>query len=452
MNEHYKKYINFIQDNRALILNAFDYIWQNPEIGYKEWKTSTFLEEQFKALGYKVNLAGNIPGFIAEIDTGRPGPKVAIIGELDALLCETHPEANKETHAVHACGHLIQTSAMLGVAAALKQKGALEYLSGSVRFMAVPAEETIDLEFRNQLIKKGQIKYVAGKLEFMYRGMFDDVDMAIMFHADTDNNPVKLFKILGGMDGCITKHIEYEGVAAHAGGAPYKGVNALYAANLGINACNALRETFQEKDYVRYHPIITSGGSAANAIPDLVKMDTYVRAASFETMLEINKKIDRALAASAAAMGANVRITDTPGNLPLHCSEQLNRLCEEVIGEIFGYQSISHIQWDTQSSDIGDISSLIPTIQPLCMGASGNQHGDDYKIADKDRCVINPAKVMTCMIFELLKEGAALAEEIKKTYQPVFPDKQTYFKQIDQISITQKKVQYGVDGEIVLKI
>ena len=450
MKEVYERYTGYVEKNRKRIMDAFDYIWAHPEVGYKEWKTGSYLKEQFRKLGYEVTLAEGIPGFTARLDTGREGPGIAVMGELDALFCENHPAADKETGAVHACGHLIQTSAMLGVAAALKEKGGMDGLTGSVLFVAVPAEETIDLEYRNRLIEKGVIRYVAGKIEFLYRGLLDDVDLAIMFHADSHEN--KLFKLTPGMDGCITKHMEYKGVAAHAGGAPHMGVNALYAASLGLQACNSLRETFRERDYVRYHPVITGGGGAANIIPGLVKLDTYVRAASVERMLEVNCRINRALAASAAALGANVVIEDKPGNFPLHSDTKLNNLCERVIEDIFGKHQIIYAGWDTQSSDIGDLSSLIPVIQPLCMGAEGKQHGDDYYIGDRDKCVMNPAKVMTCMIYELLKEDAALARGIKLAYKPLYNAKEDYFKAIDAIEQKKELVTYQENGDVLLKL
>ncbi len=450
MKETYIQLIELIDKNRSRMMNAFDYIWSHPEIGYKEWNTCDYLAKEFEILGYEVERAVDIPGFTALFNTGKPGPTILILGELDALICATHPQANKESGAVHACGHVVQTSMLLGVAAALKETKLTDDMSGSVLFAAVPAEETIDMEYRNELIDQGIIRYVAGKIEFLRRGYFDQVDMALMFHADS--HPSKLFKLFDGMDGCITKHMVYRGVAAHAGGAPDKGVNALYAASMGLQACNSLRETFKEEDYIRYHPIITSGGSATNVIPDLVKMDTYVRAASFEKMLAVNYKIDRALAASAAAIGAQVHVTSKPGNLPLHSDILLNSLCEQVIDELFGGGQIIRGGWDTQSSDVGDLSSLIPVIQPLCMGATGNQHGEDYFIEDKERAIINPAKVLTVMIYELLKENGTYAKDVIANYQPLYKSKEDYFKAIDAIACDKDFVTYQENGDVVLTL
>lgn len=448
MNKQWEKYISYIERHKDMILECERHIWKNPEVGYKEWKTSAYMEGLFESLGYNITKAGNIPGFIADLDSGKAGPKVALIGELDSLIIPSHPDADPETGAVHACGHNCQSAILLGAAIAFSQENSMQDLAGSIRFISVPAEETIDLEFRNGLIKDGIIGYVAGKVEYLYRGLFDDVDMAIMIHADTSQD--KMFGVFKGSDGCITKHFEFEGKSSHAGIAPHLGINALYAASLGIQATNALRETFEEKDYIRWHPIITQAGLAANAIPGLAKMDAYVRAATFEKMIEVNDKINRALAGSAAAIGANVRIVDSPGNMPLHCDENINQLYEDVIVGIFGEGQIYHSGWETLSCDMGDVSSLMPAVQLQAAGCSGVTHGIDFSVTDPIKACVNPAKIMACMTYELLKDNARLARSIKENYEPVFKSKEEYFKAIDKIQCDKRFVEYMDDGSIVI--
>ena len=85
----------------------------------------------FEEIGYTLTKAGNIPGFYADLDTGKPGPKIAILGELDSLIVANHPCCDPETHYVHACGHHAQCAVLLGTAAALKEPGALDGLCGS---------------------------------------------------------------------------------------------------------------------------------------------------------------------------------------------------------------------------------------------------------------------------------------------------------------------------------
>ncbi len=109
------------------------------------------------------------------------------------------------------------------------------------------------------------IKYYGGKVEFVSRGYFDGVDMAMMIHSGKLKEGLSLHVSKGG-NGCVTKNIAFRGLSSHAGGAPEKGHNALYAAMCGLNAVNALRETFVDNEHVRFHPIITEGGLAVNAI------------------------------------------------------------------------------------------------------------------------------------------------------------------------------------------
>ena len=126
-----------------LILEAEKYIWKHPETGYKEYQTNEYMIEKFTELGYDLILADGITGFYTDIDTGREGPTVLILGELDSIICPSHKDANPETGAVHSCGHNAQCAALLGVAAGLKNNDILNKLCGKIRLCAVPAEELI---------------------------------------------------------------------------------------------------------------------------------------------------------------------------------------------------------------------------------------------------------------------------------------------------------------------
>lgn len=121
------------------------------------------------------------------------------------LICPEHPEADPATGAVHACGHNAQSAYLVGCAAALGEPGALDGLCGSIRFLSIPAEETIDLEYRSKLIQEGTIHYLAGKIEFLYRGLFDGVQLVLFTHVLSEET--SLFAIDKGADGCITKHL-----------------------------------------------------------------------------------------------------------------------------------------------------------------------------------------------------------------------------------------------------
>lgn len=152
-------FINAIEKHRNLILETERYIWKHPETGYREFNTSKYLETIFEDLGYDLIRAEDIPGFYTIFDTGRPGPEILIMGELDSLICPNHPESDPETGYVHACGHNAQCAALVGIAAALKEPGVCDHFCGRIRLCAVPAEELIEIGYRSELKKKGIIRY-----------------------------------------------------------------------------------------------------------------------------------------------------------------------------------------------------------------------------------------------------------------------------------------------------
>lgn len=444
-----KDYAQYTRKHRQLILDALDYIWKNPETGYREWKTHAYLEEAFAKLGYELTLAGDIPGFTAEVDTGRPGPTLAIFGEMDSLIVKTHPDADPVTGAVHACGHCCQTATLLGLAAVLKEPGVLDGLSGKIRLVAVPAEELIELEYRQELRQQGIIRYFGGKPEFMYRGLLDGVDMAAMLHtssaAGTNGGSLN-----GGSNGMLAKTVTYKGVSAHAGGAPQKGINALYAANLGLNAINALRETFEDSAHIRVHPIITAGGDAVNAIPDTVKVESYVRGATMQQIVKVNKKINRALAATAAAMGANVHLQDMPGYWPRRYDKNMVDTMLQAMNKVLDRVVHSPQNWGTGCSDIGDVGAVMPIIHPYIGGTEGASHGDRYYVTDPDTACVKAVEVLMTFADMVLREDAAVGKKIVEEYEPEFASMEEYFAFVDSLDLDCDAVSYEGDNKAIL--
>lgn len=429
--------LSFKQD----VYDAQDYIWANPETGYKEIKTSKYMADVFEKLGYKLNFAGNIPGFYTEIDTGREGPEVLILAELDSLINTSHPDCDKVTGAVHCCGHSAQCAAMVGIASALTKKEILDTLSGKIMLCLVPAEELIEIEYRNELIKKGVIKYLGGKAEFMRRGFFDNVDLAFMVHTSTSD---KFGSNKGGV-GCLAKNVLYKGVSSHAGGSPWNGVNALYAATQGLSAINAIRETFKEQDVIRVHPIITKGGGAVNAIPDDVTIESYVRGSSFEAIKSANKKVNRALTGAALSLGANVDINDTPGYAPYINNERLVKLYEQSVIEQ-GYEFKYNDVISSGSTDMGDIMCVMPAMHPNCPGSIGTSHGEDYYVQNKDLACVGSAIVQVQLLYELLKDGAKVAKEIIENSTVQFGSIKEYLEYLDTFNAQGDRIEYFEDG------
>ena len=185
-------------------------------------------------------------------------------------------------------------------------------LDGQVALMSVPAEEYVELSYRQELQKAGKIEFLGGKQEFVRLGAFDDVQIAFSSHQSC--YPSGASASVGvPSNGFVGKTVRFIGKAAHAAAAPSEGVNALRAAMLAMQAIDANRETFKDEDHVRVHPIITKGGELVNVIPADVRMETYVRGASVEAIVAANDKVDRCLRAGALAMGRYGRDHHHPG-------------------------------------------------------------------------------------------------------------------------------------------
>ena len=436
--------------NAKLTEDAFHYIYANPETGFKEWKTHKYLWDGFVALGYEPIAAGNIPGFYVDLDTGRPGPTVAVMGEMDALIVEGHPDADPETGAVHACGHCCQAAALLGLAATLKEPGALDGLCGRIRLMAVPAEELIEVEFREQLRKDGIIRYYGGKTEFMARGLLNGVDMAFMSH--TTGGALHCGRVSGGSNGFITKQVTFTGRAAHAGGAPHKGINALYAANQALSAVNALRETFEDDAHIRVHPIITAGGAVVNAIPDRVVMESYLRGATMEAVRDANRKVNRALAGSAAAMGAGVTISDRPGYFPRKHDVGMMELMRDAMEQVMEEVIYKPTSFGTGSSDMGDVSSVMPVAHPYVGGSNGKSHGVEFRILDVNAACVDMVKLHAVALELLLSNEAARAKEIIAAHTPLFASIEEYLRFADSFILDREVVRYDDKGNVILNL
>lgn len=443
-----------VEKFRDYIFKAERDLWKIPEPGYKEFKTDAYMKKEFKRLGYDIVEAENITGFYTVVDTGRVGPTVLVLAELDALYSALHPDTDKETGCVHACGHNVQCSAMLGLASVLKEEGALDGLSGKIKLAVVPAEEGIELGFRSELIKKGVISFASGKPEFISRRYFDDVDVAFMFHTHSKVEEGKGkydFYLNKGSNGVIRKKTVIKGKATHAGGNPYEGVNALNALSLVLSATNSLRETFREKNYVRFHSIVTKGGSSVNVVPDEIVLESYVRGATVEAILDANKKINRAIAAACSANGCGCEITDMAGSEPLTGDENLTDLAGEVFEEIVGKDGyLKDDMWFPSSTDMGDVSTLFPSLHAYTVCADGAGHSKDYQIVNPENGCVKNVKAQYGILIKLLSDGGKRAYEIKSKFKPVFNSVEEFVEHKKSVSKTKDAVKFNDDGTITL--
>ncbi len=400
-----------IDRRRDDIIGIAQTMLHHPELGYKETKTSALVSKTLADLGLPVRTGLAVTGVDGVLAGAQPGPAICIMGELDSVVSHEAAVCDPVTGAAHQCGHHIQVASMLGAAMGLVGAGAAPWLAGRVHFLGAPAEEFVEIEYRLGLAKEGKITYLGGKQELIKLGYFDDIGIAMMVHANSKTPQPGLFFGMQA-NGFLAKSIRYVGRAAHAAAAPHEAINALNAACLGILAVHAQRETFQDQDAIRVHPIITKGGDVVNIVPADVRIETYVRGRTVEAILDASRKVDRAFRAGGDAVGAETHIQNVPGYLPIFQDEQLTRVAMENGRALLGEEGVHYGGFLGGSLDVGDLSHLIPVLHPFVGGTQGPLHGADFAIVDYEAAAVMPAKMLAMTAVDLLVDDAGVAKQI----------------------------------------
>jgi amidohydrolase len=421
-----------IDNRKGEMVEVAQTMLRHPELGYKEEKTSALVRDVMKRLGLPVRGGLAITGVEGTLGGRDPGLTVCVMGELDSVVGKGASCSDPVTGAAHLCGHHIQVGSMIGTAMGLVDAEVSRYLSGRVKFLGVPAEEYIEIEYRLGLKKEKKITFLGGKQELIKQGYFDDVDMAMMVHS-FPNTPGPAFLLNGTGNGFLAKFIRYEGKPAHAGAIPHEGVNALNAACLGILAIHAQRETFQDKDAIRVHPIITKGGDIVNIVPSDVRLETYVRGKTVDAILDASRKVDRALRAGGDAVGAKTSVVNVPGYLPILQDPRLTQIARANGQTLLGEKGALDAGFMGGSFDIGDLSHLLPVVHPFVGGAQGSIHTSEFSVVDYEASVVFPAKLMAMCVIDLLSEGAVEAKRVKEEFRPVLT-KEKYLTLMEDLS------------------
>jgi len=422
--------VQIIDEKRQDIIEFAEDVFSHPELGFKEKRTAELVAHHFESLGLHVRKQLAITGVKGYLKSQDPKDKdseinIAVIGEMDAIRSPHHPKADPETGAAHSCGHHAQLAAMFGAAIALSSHEIAGLLGGNVTFFAVPAEEYGEIEFKNSLRERGLIEFLGGKSELIRLGEFDDIDIALTHHLLFGEAEFPVVVGSGSTNGFVSKLVRYIGKESHAAASPHEGINALNAAVLGLSALNFQRETFKDSDFVRLHPILTKGGDLVNVIPGETVIELLVRARTLEAILDANAKATRAFEAGAHATGARVEITDLPGYLP-RIPETIVSPFLDAAQQLVGVEKVKErnpLEHGAFSSDVGDISHLLPVFSFSTGGTVGEAHSASFAVVDPEIAYILPAKIMALTVYNLLKNGAEKAIEIKSNFKPVLTKK-----------------------------
>ena len=359
-------------------------IHARPEVSNYEFFACERLSSQLREEGFDVtvDVAGHRTGFTARYRSAKPGPVIVFLAEYDAL-----------SGLGHGCGHNLfgATSSL----AAVCLKSVIDEVGGEVRVYGTPGEEG------------GENGSAKGS--FVREGFLSDVDAALCVHPTADRHLPTLASL-----GCAPVDIEFFGKSAHAASAPEKGINALDALILTYNGMNALRQHLRKDMMI--HGVITNGGSAPNSVPDYASARFYLRAATAPGLETLYRKVERIVEGAALMTGAKGRMQPSQNrveNTVLTPSfDALYRQNLESLGEVMSDPLPTD---NLGSTDVGNVSQVVPAIQPMISIADAPTpgHSEGFKAAacgEKGlRSIALGAKALALTALELIEKPELLA-------------------------------------------
>ena len=418
-----------IDSKSAEIISSGEKLLRMPELSYTETKTAAFAEAHFEKLGLPLRKGLAITGLRAEYDTGRPGPRLGILGELDGLIVPNHTFADPITHAAHACGHHAAFNAMLFSATFLTMPEITEHLSGSLAFVATPSEECQNQPFIASLIKEGKLEFFGGKSQMIAEGVFDDIDLAMMLHSgDRNFTP-------SGFNGFVMKRLVFKGKSAHAGAFPERGINAISMMRSAMAMIDAQRDTFRDEDHVRIHGYIPEGGEAVNVVPDNAVFTLQVRAGSPEAIADASQKVDRCVHAAAIAFGGEAIVENLFGFMPLIPYDEFDDLHIENAKLIAPEEPFTRGIYRPSSTDMGDVSMIRPSLHAYFRGFEGSAHTDTFLVKDPQLAYVDSVKFLVLNAVDLLWNDAEAARKIAALPTPM--TKEAYIDAMRQFSASR---------------
>ena len=367
----YTKILKSIQENKSVYTTVAHQIWSYAEMGYQEEQSSALLQKTLKSEGFDITTGvAEIPtAFVASYGSGEP--VIALLGEFDALPGLSQKalpyKVSNDAKAGHACGHHLFGTASAAAAIALKKYLIGQNISGTIRFYGCPAEEG-----------------GSGKVYMTRAGLFDDVDIALHWHADSKNSA-------GIRPALANKSAKFRfyGVSAHAAGAPEKGRSSLDAVEAMNNMVNMMREHTTES--TRIHYVITKGGEAPNVVPDFAEVYYYARHSTRKEVVNVFDRIINAAKGAALGTGTSMEYEMIGGTHELLHNEILQKIVHKNLETVGGYSYTSAekvfatkiseslgLVLDTKftegvepysdkgkaggSTDVGDVSFAVPTV------------------------------------------------------------------------------------------
>lgn len=360
-------------------------IYYHPELGYKETRTKQQVMAYLRKVNPEVDIEEfSLTGFKTTLGTDEKNLHLAFIAELDAVYAPSHMYADQQTGAAHNCGHYTQVGIALALYAYLIQTGAYKDFDYKLTFVFVPAEEYLDLDYRERLIADKDISHYGGKPEAMKLGVFDDIDAAIAVHAIGGEFDQRTVNVNSDLAGFLYKKYTFKGEATHAGFDPFSAKNAYNMSTLFNVATGLARQQMKDAEMVRINPIVMDTDMSTNVIPNHITVGTDLRTKTVDYLKETAERLDDAAKGSALALQGEVGIQTQMGYLPFIQNRYLSSLVQQAFERSEGIDVLLDDDPISAAGDIGDLSYMMPCIQIGYSGFTGTIHGDDFIDVDPE--------------------------------------------------------------------
>lgn len=367
------------------IKDVADRIFAHPELGYKEIETKKKVVDYLKSINPRINIEEySTTGLKTCLGTGKNDLNMAFVAELDAVYAPSHMNAHPETGAAHNCGHYTQVAIALALYSYLFKSKVYENFDYDITFIFVPAEEYLDLDYRESLVNQNKITHYGGKPEAMKLGVFDDIDFAVGVHAIGGEFEKRTIELNLGLAGFLYKQFTFKGHATHAGFDPFSSKNSYNMSTLFNVAIGLMRQQLKDSEMVRINPIVMDSDMSTNVIPNYIKVGTDLRGQTVDYIKQVANRLDDAAKGSALALQGEVDISTQMGYLPFVQNRYLNEFVREAFHENEEIEDIIDNNTISAGGDFGDLSYMMPCIVISHSGFKGTIHGDDFTHIDPE--------------------------------------------------------------------
>lgn len=376
---------NYIENHRDEIIKMADYIFDNPELAFKEFKASKLLENYLEDNGFKVErgLGSLETAFRAIYENGVGGPTIGLLCEYDALPIG------------HGCAHHMQGPSI--VAAAVSIKNLYKDKPYKLIVYGTPAEEG-----------------GGGKIIMLNEGFLTDIDVALMMHGgpatqvDVKSLARSSFKVT------------FYGKSAHAALKPEEGRSALDALLLTFQGVEFLREHVLED--TRMHYTILDAGGPSNVVPEKAVGSFSLRSYNSSYLKEVVERFEKIVKGASLMTETSYKIErgkkDYDSKVPVH---KLNEILMDN-AKIINAPCIRPARKKTGSTDFGNVTHLVPgaCIRIAFVDEGTPSHSQEFVEEGKTRrghdAIINAAKILAGTVYDLI-ENEGLMEEIEKEFK-----------------------------------